>query len=579
MLNQEESSKYIFLLLHGYATRKKKYASVKQHIKKEFPKATILFPYLGMTAWSTANPDDIAVGAINKIDEAWEVLKNEKDANVEDVKIVIIGHSTGSLLARKIYIVACGENSDAPFEETYKEQPKQRVWAKNIDRIILLAGMNRGWTLNSHIYTGTAFLMTIGMLVGHILRLCGKEPLAFRTHRGGSFITQLRLQWISMIRHTCSKGIGDANIIQLLGTIDDIIGPDDSVDIVTGANFIYREVPDSNHMTVLIMDNSKSGIVRAGVFDKALKDSTADLQKDQISPSDQTGLKEDLDVSDVVFVIHGIRDTGYWTHKIARKVKLEGDKEMIENTEVRRKYATETSSYGYFGMLPFLFPFIRRRKVEWLMDQYTENVAQYPKAEFSFMGHSNGTYLLAKALKEYPACRFKNVVFAGSVVRTNFDWMQLHNQGRVKNVFNFVASNDAIVALFPKFFQTFRIQDLGSAGYDGFNTKAGAICQSKFVNGGHGTATRELFWNEIAYIIIHGTPSQSLIDKEEPTRTFFMTCVGYIAPILFIAILILVIYSGFLIWQLVNGYTSDLTLSILSAITYIIFIWWVSTKV
>ncbi len=64
----------------------------------------------------------------------------------------------------------------------------------------------------------------------------------------------------------------------------------------------------------------------------------------------------------------------------------------------------------------------RRSKVEWLMDQYTENLALYPNADFSFVGHSNGTYLLAKALLEYPACKFKNVVFAGSVVNKNYDW-------------------------------------------------------------------------------------------------------------------------------------------------------------
>ena len=50
-------------------------------------------------------------------------------------------------------------------------------------------------------------------------------------------------------------------------------------------------------------------------------------------------------------------------------------------------------------MLPFLLSAYRRKNVEWLMDRYTEVVARYPNATVSYIGHSNGTYLLAKALE------------------------------------------------------------------------------------------------------------------------------------------------------------------------------------
>ena len=57
------------------------------------------------------------------------------------------------------------------------------------------------------------------------------------------------------------------------------------------------------------------------------------------------------------------------------------------------------------------------------MDQYTQNLAKYPNSDgrISYIGHSNGTYILASALDRYPSLRVNQIVFAGSVVRTDYD--------------------------------------------------------------------------------------------------------------------------------------------------------------
>jgi hypothetical protein len=55
-------------------------------------------------------------------------------------------------------------------------------------------------------------------------------------------------------------------------------------------------------------------------------------------------------VTDVVFVIHGIRDKGFWTQKIARAIK----KEAEERTDT--EFRSMTTSYGYFAMAPFVLP-------------------------------------------------------------------------------------------------------------------------------------------------------------------------------------------------------------------------------
>jgi hypothetical protein len=218
-------------------------------------------------------------------------------------------------------------------------------------------------------------------------------------------------------------------------------------------------------------------------------------------PADNPAGEPQPEVTDVIFVIHGIRDAGYWTHKIARRVREKGKR-------LGRVVATETSSYGYFPMLRFFLPGERRIKTQWLMDQYVEACALYPNARFSFVGHSNGTYLLASALRDYRCCRFNRVLFAGSVVRRQYDWDRYIARGQVQEVANYVATADWVVAFFPKALQTLGIQDLGSAGHDGF--RSAAVSQVSFVKGAHSAAIQEDNWDAIADFILSGGPARAV---------------------------------------------------------------------
>ncbi|MDF2457580.1 MAG: hypothetical protein K0R51_3573 [Cytophagaceae bacterium] len=463
----EEKFTHLVLVLHGYTLNPKKYDLLKKAIEEAYPKAHVVIPQLPFSALSMADLNKESYRMLIEIEKG--LLHIEKVNKDVLPKIVIIGHSTGSLVARKVYVYACGENEDAPFENVM-ESTQPRLWVSHVDRIILLAGMNRGWSLTHHLYVKTAFLMRVGIVIGKVMKFFGNNPLGFQTRKGSSFITQLRLQWLSMIKHategkkdTNEKGIGNALVVQLLGTIDDLIPPEDNVDLVTGSNFIYLDVRMTGHLDVI--------------------------------QGDKTGTK---------------------------------------------KFAMETSTYGYFPMLPFLLAHKRQSKVEWLMDQYVENRAQYPKAQFSFLGHSNGTYLLAKALNDYPACKFKNVVFAGSVVSQNYNWKKILDQEkRIENVFNFVASSDWVVAMFPKTFQTMKLQDIGSGGFDGFN-ELSEHQQMKFVEGSHGAAIEEKYWDDIAHFIVHGKFTDTGEVKNKEVRSRFWKFIGKAAPWPFAIILAVV---------------------------------------
>ena len=296
----------------------------------------------------------------------------------------------------------------------------------------------------------------------------------FAIRKGAPFLIQTRLQWLALMRRDKPPQL---TLVQLLGTVDDLVAPDDTIDYAVDfereGSFFLLEVPETGHYNAVDMapaDPDSAKVERWKAFSDALS-APIDALKQKAIPredmADSLSPKPDKGVKDVVFVIHGIRDKGFWTQKIARAIKREARAQKEE-------FRSVTASYGYFAMAPFVFPWVRRQKVAWLMDRYTEARARYPKAKFSYVGHSNGTYLVARALQDYPAARFKHVVFAGSVVRCDYNWHALMqpnpaNSGpRVERVLNYVATGDIVVALLPKAMQPIKPLDLGSAGHDGF---------------------------------------------------------------------------------------------------------------
>lgn len=512
----------LIVMFHAFDSGPESLRPLRDQLRQDgvrFERTDILRLTLPFSMFSATKPTDAVADALAKIDEAWSA----KAATGQPYEnIMFIGHSMGALYARKAYVVASGERPAAPFEpELNASLSARRVatskaarpWAYRVSRLVLLAGLNRGWSISHHMGLRRAAEMTAGAWIGNVMGLFGATPIIFSARRGAPFITQLRLQWLELrgksksafsaghqdVGTRCAPAppLGGACVIQLLGTVDDLVPPEDNIDALTGDDFIYVDVPRSGHASVIKVDDPKYGKDRARIILEALK-----LQDFSASAARIPGITLEVNdkVKHVVFVMHGIRDEGYWTEKLSRRVV------KFSRDTVKQDIATETSSYGYFPMLSFLQPGARRDKVEWLMDRYTTAKAQYPDASFSYIGHSNGTYLLTKALEDYPAVKFRNVVFAGSVVSKDFDWSTLMRQRRVEQVLNFVASADWVVAWFPKALQDIGLQDVGSAGYDGFRNHPDV--NKGYVIGGHGAALDEDWWDAIAKFVVTGSYDQ-----------------------------------------------------------------------
>jgi pimeloyl-ACP methyl ester carboxylesterase len=547
----------LVVLIHGYTLDGDSLKKVQATIRrvKGLEGADFVRPDMPVSLLSTASSSRITAELLAAIDDAW---RSRDAAGRPYERIVLVGHSMGALFARKLYVAAAGENPEAPFDAELKKElaalgasPVEAVrpWACSVERIVLLGGMNRGWSISHHMSLLKAAQMQVGVAVGHVVNwITGRPPTIFNIRRGSPFITELRLQWLAMLEHgdgsrgatrerqeqtkECArkdgepvKRAGNAVTVQILGTIDDLVSPEDNIDLVTGRDFFYLEAAASGHRSVIEMDDTAAGVERQ----RTLLAAFADAAELEARPRMVPALEPDRSVKHVVFVIHGIRDEGHWTRKIAYRAEL----------AAHDRVATVTSSYGYFPMLSFLRPGARQEKVEWLMDRYTEAKAMYPEAAFHYVGHSHGTYLLAKALEDYPAVRFDRVVFAGSVVNRGEKWLNLLRT-RVSCVVNFVATADWVVAFFPKALQTVGIQDLGSAGHDGFGT-ASRECPlieppHTYIVGGHAAALHEAMWDSIARFTLTGVLDPPPRELQSATQENLVAWPAKVSPLIWIAI-------------------------------------------
>ncbi|MCI0736193.1 MAG: hypothetical protein L0Y50_07970 [Beijerinckiaceae bacterium] len=481
--------------------------------------------------------------------------------------IVLIGFSVGAVLARRLFLAATDVHKTVPNEPEL-DNAGLRHWSGKVERIVTLGGLNRGWLASGRLSWAESLYTNFIGLTGHLLPGT-RKPTLFEVRRGAPFIVQTRLQWLAL-RRSSEPGKPEPLVIQLLGTQDNHVAPDDAIDFAVDRDekspYFYFELPHTRHRNAIVFSpgslfdrDGKLGAARKKQFVTVLmakKDWLVDKQIRVENLADSLPEPQDSSVEHLVFVVHGIRDDGYWTRKIAQKIRETASPNDQQNPP---KWRCETSSYGYFAMLPFVLPWIRRQKVEWLMDAYVGARARYPEAKFSYVGHSNGTYLVARALQDYPAACFRNVLFAGSVVRRNYQWDKFFEARRVSNVLNMVATKDWVVALFPMGLEPLRF-DLGGAGFGGFDQAAPGrapevtgLNEVRYVKGAHSAGLVETQWPHIANFIVNGVIPPSDTTEQHP----FWKGASKISTILLGLLIVLAVAILFaILWPVFSAGTS-----------------------
>jgi pimeloyl-ACP methyl ester carboxylesterase len=521
----------LVIALHGWGSNPAHMAGVAVATKSAFAETgvDVYVPRLSYaSSFNSVRAENVVLKLLSDIDRIVE-------ARPAYDRVIIVGFSLGALIARRLFMVAAdnppGFTRETPFGG---HEGRPRAWARKVERLVTMGAFNRGWQVTGRTNWSYSFVFNLIGLIGHLFH--DWRPTIFDMRVGAPFIVQTRLHWLAyrrwhqdIRRRQAGEAVPadvppsatpDPLVVQLIGTKDDLASPLDQVDLAVDGRdgnraeerrYLLIELPNTDHERALCFSGA-DGETRKRLFIAALTQPVGQLHNIARDPARYADDVPAIDpgVRDTVFIIHGIRDDGFWTHRIGEHVQ--------RHIRARGGIRVRTPTYGYFAMLPFIAPWVRRQKVEWFADQYVSAIAQFPKTDVSYIGHSNGTYLAARAFKDYAAISFRHVFFAGSVVADDYDWLSLVNSGRVGKIHNVRASADWVVALLPKSIEWWKAMDLGGAGFDGFQD-AGRhpnITQPEsFANGCHSAAIVESQWPHIADFIVEGT-----IPPELPPAAF-----------------------------------------------------------
>lgn len=485
-------------------------------IQSDRPNADILVPEYDSSSTSTANPLRLTRNLVQCVSDAADEKGGYDD-------ITLVGYSIGGLFLRKVYISAQGFDQDG-----ISITAPRSAWADKVHRIVLLAGMNNGWSVSPkpefmHWYTAAEIRLLEWILPNSTGRM-------MRSLKEGSpFVVDLQIDWMRMARSALSMPL----TIQLLGDKDDVVRPEDSTDLLSGMDFVYLELPGGTDHEHAVDFTGDTGKKRERDFHEALTWSQEQLKtKKLIVPPKYN---PDSSITQVVFLVHGIRDFGDWTSDLAAEFQ-------------KRSPHTKALSpgYGWFPMGKFLFKFEREKNVRLLMHEYARAVAQYPNARtFSFVGHSNGTYLLASAIRNYHSATWDRAVLAGSVLPKSFDW-QSYMPGKIQRVKNYEGSADWVVGWFPKLYEMFGSKELGSAGFDGFLQTELKDDQVQRVKGQHGAAlTKDIYPSMVSFILKDSSPVPIPADRLTPDKFWLVDWLSRVCWLVWLALIFIIGYAGY----------------------------------
>jgi len=345
-----------------------------------------------------------------------------------------------------------------------------------------------------------------------------------------------------------------------------LVSSEDQRDVTVAKDFIWVRVNNSNHCSITDFEDVISGNERRQKLKQALGDAESVERLRRLSSKFPD--KEDPLVEAVVVVLHGIRDMAAWTSQFEQPLQ---EAFQANNPQSNTKLHVHRASYAFFGMGPFLIWADRQRNVRWFMDEFTEIKARFPNVrEVHFIGHSNGTYVLASALKNYRTLRVGRVAFAGSVVPRTYDWAAV--SARVDKVRNYVGASDWVVGWFPALFEwpLFKLinRDIGSAGFNGFTQAQGNALETKFLKGGHAAALDKRNIDSIIEFIINGKKTDSP-ELYAPTRSTLMEYSSRLCLGVWILVIALIVSGGWVSLKLCMSISPNPSIAAAGLGTYI----------
>ena len=248
-----KNGRRLFFLVHGMDHTADDLAPLREAIRARFPDDRLVLVTYPASRWSNQNPLDVAKQCVDQIQSEFE---SGPDGGYEE--IVLVGHSLGALLARKICLLAHGICSD--FAAGIPVTPAPRPWANQVKRLVLLAGMSRGWKLwPRNQYTPRIVWIGRGLEFA-VARVFGRAHLLRAAHRGSPFVVNLRLDWLALINGDYPKEMPPDLVVQIAALQDTMVHPSDHFDLQAGRNFRYVPVEGTSHKALVRFDEAEHGL-------------------------------------------------------------------------------------------------------------------------------------------------------------------------------------------------------------------------------------------------------------------------------------------------------------------------------
>jgi hypothetical protein len=175
--------------------------SALQALQANCANAEVWAPDLDLSMFNMRDAEDVARELYEKIDAKLATLPSVN-------QVVILSYSAGSLLARRVFCMAYGVGVDG-------EIAREPVWwAKHVHRLVVLAGITRGWEFSTaspdHVRFLSPVLLSVARAVGLYKSLRpvsgGKLPFIWQLKRGAPFVVSKRIQYVKVILLGCESG-------------------------------------------------------------------------------------------------------------------------------------------------------------------------------------------------------------------------------------------------------------------------------------------------------------------------------------------------------------------------------------
>jgi len=200
-------------------------------------------------------------------------------------------------------------------------------------------------------------------------------------------------------------------------------------------------------------------------------------------------MKSHPEVKIWIGTVCGIRSYGFWANILLDRLYKRYEKQIQENS-----LHITNITYGYLWATLSWLPWVKKLVLEYLASRLSTICLKYPLSRKIILLHSYSSWAVPNAILRFPGINLDTIIFFGAVLDIDFDWDPIIEEGRVKEVINFVGKRDWVISMAKLF-------GFGTAGRYGFSQLANGRVKNIYKDWYHNSFIEAINSGEIEKII------------------------------------------------------------------------------